>query len=108
MYINEKWANTPYFHAEVINTNYNAIETAFGKPTDIDIDGKTQCEWELTTPNGNTFYIYDWKEYGTDVRKAPTIEWHIGRSDRTNILDISRFLEEKGFTIDKWHLADKI
>ena len=84
------------FHGDVIATDYQSLVDAFGNPTDCDIDGKVQCEWEITTPNGTTFNIYDWKEYFLDVRCAPIVEWHIGRTPKSKA-EINAFLAEKGF-----------
>ena len=41
----------------------------------------TQNEWEMTTEDGTTFTIYDYKEFRSydDYEK---IEWHIGTENR--------------------------
>lgn len=86
------------FHGDIITTNYQSLVDAFGNPTVCDIDGKVQCEWEITTPNGTTFNIYDWKEYCCDVRHARLIDWHIGRTPKTKT-EIDAFLAEKSFVV---------
>lgn len=94
------WNNAPYFHYEVINATYEDIVNAFGIPTNRDIDGKVQCEWEVNF-NDQLFYIYDWKEYGIDVKTAESVEWHIGRADHTDIVGFTLMCKEKGLIITR-------
>lgn len=89
--------NVIAFHGDVINCYYSDIVANFGEPTECDIDGKINFEWEITTPNGTTFTIYDWKKRNADV-KNELIQWNIGRG--ANGIEVREFLESKGFKTD--------
>jgi len=57
----------------LINATFDSMVQVFGAPQYWGGD-KTQCEWELRTPEG-VATIYDWKEY----RKPRNVtQWHVG------------------------------
>jgi len=57
----------------ILNATFDSMVQVFGAPQYWGGD-KTQCEWELRTPEG-VATIYDWKEY----RKPRDVtQWHVG------------------------------
>lgn len=88
------------FHGDVIIAPYNEIIKAIGQPTyGLSADEKSQKEWELQTPDGVYFTVYDWKEYHRDVTDGEPVEWHIGHKG-LNIKSISAYLASKGLNVE--------
>ena len=48
-----------------------------------------------------TIYLYDWKEYAINVRKADEIEWHIGRQRKINTEELYAFFAARGLQVNK-------
>ena len=61
-----------------VSATYSDLFKVFGKPqfgpNDPDED-KVTCEWNLKSPDGVIFTIYDWKEERTPL---DVYDWHIG------------------------------
>lgn len=58
-----------------IITTYDHIKSVFGEPSDRDIDGKIQVEWDLLFYKEVVATVYDWKEH---VKPKLVTQWHIG------------------------------
>jgi hypothetical protein len=58
-----------------INTSYDRLVELFGKPTQLEADGKVQVEWVMKFTDGTLATIYDWKE--NQIPEGVT-EWHVG------------------------------
>lgn len=73
---------TSFFNVEFIAT-VDEITEAFGLPDWDDNDGedKVNFSWDLKTPDGIIFTIYDWKHY-RPLDSNEDISWHIGAHDR--------------------------
>jgi len=73
---------TSFFSDEVIAT-VDQLTKILG-PADYDSnDGedKTNFEWEMKTPDGIVFTLYDWKEYRS-LHRDEDVSWHIGARSR--------------------------
>ena len=82
------------FHGLTIVATKNDLVNTFGYPQYGGTpDDKVQNEWELKTPDGIEFSIYDWKEYYefSDTKK---ICWHIGHENREDCHAISQYLKQ--------------
>ena len=73
---------TSFFNDEFIAT-VAEITKVFGEADYDGNDGhdKTNFEWDLKTPDGIIFTIYDWKHY-RPLDRDEDISWHIGAHDR--------------------------
>jgi hypothetical protein len=71
------------FHGHYFETTKEDLEKVCGPVmyNDDDDSEVVQNEWEMTTEDGTTFTIYDYKEFRSydDYEK---IEWHIGTENR--------------------------
>ena len=95
------WASFPSNYGETITCDYGTLVAALGKPEGYCDPDKVQVEWTIDTPGG-VINIYDWKEYGRDVRDGQPVEWHIGRFGDSDIDKIAEFLEAKGLKVDMY------
>lgn len=96
------WDNVTSFYGETINANFNTLVEAFGEPEAYYDSDKVQVEWEIKIPEMNTtIYLYDWKEYAINVRKADEIEWHIGRKNKINTEELYAFFAARGLQVKK-------
>jgi len=79
-----------------MDMTYEELVLHFGEPSFFNpgTDEKTQAEWILDY-DGTIITIYDYKEYGVDVRAVT--DWHIGGKS-SKVLDI---LNEEGFDVRK-------
>ena len=76
-------ANGTSFHDTCILCTKLELTNLLGEPTYEQNNGedKVNFEWVCETEDGQTFTIYDWKEY-RPIDDNEEIEWHIGGSDR--------------------------
>ena len=78
-----------------LDANFEDIVEVFGEPTDYDIDGKIQVEWEVSV-DGYPLRIYDWKTYGQDYRFIR--EWNIGGESASCVFAVGSAMYRKGQT----------
>ena len=71
------------FHGHYFEATKTDLEKACGPVmyNDDDSDEVTQNEWEMTTEDGTTFTVYDYKEFRL-YEDSEKIEWHIGTENR--------------------------
>lgn len=86
---NNAKTNMTSFHGVTIDLAPADLEAVFGCPRWEDGE-KTQTEWDFSNDNGNVFTLYDWKQYGKQVRYSnDKITYHIG--SKVGILDENMF-----------------
>lgn len=71
------------FHGTCILCTKSELTNLLGEPTYEQNNGedKVNVEWVCETEDGQTFTIYDWKEY-RPINDNEEIEWHIGGKSR--------------------------
>ena len=67
------------FHSITIKTTLGRLRAAFGDPQWESNDGedKTNIDYNLETPDGDVFTVYDWKNY-RPIGEDEVLDFHIG------------------------------
>jgi hypothetical protein len=67
------------FHGITIKTTLGRLRAAFGDPQWESNDGedKTNIDYNLETPDGDVFTVYDWKNY-RPIGEDEVLDFHIG------------------------------
>ena len=78
-----------------VTASYTKLVELFGAPHCADSSGedKTQLEWLFSDDQGNSFTLYDWKNYGIDVTQLKSLQFHIG--GKGSAMDFIEWLETK-------------
>ena len=82
-----------YFNCIVRNTS-EEISNIFGKWNTIS-DIKTQRQWNSCTPDGISFYIYDYKE-NRRIGENDTCDYHIGTRTKEDSINVMNWLNSIG------------
>ena len=75
----DKSTNGTSFHGITIKTTLGRLRAAFGDPQSENNDGlgKTNIDYQLETPDGDVFTVYDWKRYRA-IGEDELLDFHIG------------------------------
>ncbi len=66
------------FHGDTITTTANKlIKVCYDYACQNNGEDKVNFDFQFTLPNGNDFFVYDWKEYRV-LDKDEYITFHIG------------------------------
>lgn len=67
------------FHSATFQSTVKTLTKVLGEPAYDNNDGedKVNYEWEMETPDGIVFTVYDWKQY-RPIKDTELIHWHIG------------------------------
>lgn len=78
------------FHGDTITTTASKlIKTCYDYEDQNGSGDKVNFDFEFKLPNGDSFYVYDWKEYRA-INEDEYIDFHIGansKSDSTQALE---------------------
>ena len=78
------------FHGDTVTTTASKlIEVCYDYADQNTGDDKVNFDFFFKMPNGNRFYVYDWKEYRV-IDEDEYIDFHIGansKSDSTQALE---------------------
>lgn len=74
-----------------VDATYEQLELALGEPMGGSFDGKVQAEWQIQFDDGKVATIYDWKQYGQDVKGVT--DWHIGGHDSSVVSRVKQIAE---------------
>tara|TARA_R110000744_G_scaffold133543_1_gene241965 strand:+ start:237 stop:503 length:267 start_codon:yes stop_codon:yes gene_type:complete len=82
------------FHGDTITTTASElVEVCWGFSDENSGENKVNFEFTFQIPEGQVFYVYDWKEYRT-IDLDENIEFHIGANSSADSREALEYLYE--------------
>ena len=74
-----------------VYATYEQLKLTLGEPMGGSFDGKVQAEWQIQFDDGEVATVYDWKQYGQDVKGIT--DWHIGGHKPSVVSRVEQIVE---------------
>ena len=82
------------FHGDTVTTTASKlIEVCYDYADQNTGDDKVNFDFFFKMPNGNRFYVYDWKEYRV-INEDEYIEFHIGADSSAESKEALEYIYE--------------